>query len=78
MLTCHEASDNEFNGQHLTLLHDGDIWVWNGKQSIRSDMLCTLHPPCACLIQDLPLHQYGFSWQVHRILCPMPLPVKSI
>lgn len=55
--TCHEASDNKFNGQHLTLFHDGNIWVWNGEQSIWGDMFCMLHPPCACLVQDLSLHQ---------------------
>ena len=56
--TCHEASDNKFNGQHLTFFHDGDVWVWNGKQGIWNDMLCMLHPPCACLIQNLPLQKY--------------------
>ena len=70
--TCHEASDNKFNRQHLTLFHDGDVWVWNGKQSIWDDMLCMLHPPCACLIQDLALHQCVINgkYAASFALCP--------
>lgn len=53
--TCHEASHNKLNGEHLAFLHDGNIGVWNGQQSICGDMLCPLHPPGASLVENLTL-----------------------
>ena len=48
--TCHEASHDKLDGEHLAFLHDGNIGVWNGQQSIWGDVLCVLHPPCASLV----------------------------
>ena len=52
---CEVPPHDKLHREHPAAPHDGHVGVWHRQQRIGCDVLRLMHPPCAGLVQHLPL-----------------------
>ena len=60
------SPDDELDGKHGTLLHDGDVGIWRGEPRVRDDVLGLLEPPGGGAVEHGSLERDGREVSVER------------